>query len=710
MASAVPLVALSHQTTEPIDAVAGERSFMEAQLRYVPVFDVHEDGSVRTSFEPDDYFLANDDWHQNHFMDSPTIQGLRKGLDHPLTKEQMRHNCAYLHFNATNPQLRTELKFSVHRALYWGIVSPTVMFSYYAAGLRMLCEFANARHADLDRLEDFNNDEILAEFRCWLESHGYDTVQKYHQQPRAGMKHGRQLITAIERMNKWLNSGLVDYRAEHTPHLLWAGDVWYANDLKRFNVRMSDKDARHPMRFDQIPQKTLRESLKSLLKERLLSRQITWGTASQRLLAMEKLADIISELHPDWEDLSPLSRRDMLEVTERIHGSATKRSAVVWLRHIRTTVTELQLGSYPGAPREDARRLVPKSDTPQLHRNPDSVKYIPEPVLSQLMEHIDELKPDYRLAVQTMLVTGLRVSDVLTLPLDCLERINGRDVIVCDIQKTQTLDHHVFVPADYAAIMRRHIAEVERQTNDLTNPRRLVFVHLTGTHRGSPYSSETLNKALNQLAKKHSITDDDGTVFHFHNHAFRHTYAVRLINAGASLLTVQHLLAHKSPAMTLVYAQLLEDTKFREWQKAQDCFQLQKDGQVVSLNPAEAEDIAKAVWANERIDVVDTPFGTCLQRKGGRCRYSTMPPCIDCGDGEPCKNIAIGLNPMDATKYDTLIQSYELLTATAEVNGNAEAALANQAVSEKLRSIKSRIADGGVIFGNAKRLLGTEDA
>lgn len=58
-----------------------------------------------------------------------------------------------------------------------------------------------------------------------------------------------------------------------------------------------------------------------------------------------------------------------------------------------------------------------------------------------------------------------------------------------------------------------------------------------------------------------NITDENGNLFHFAMHQFRHTYGVKMINSGADILTVQELLAHASPEMTMRYAKLLDETK-----------------------------------------------------------------------------------------------------------------------------------------------------
>lgn len=66
---------------------------------------------------------------------------------------------------------------------------------------------------------------------------------------------------------------------------------------------------------------------------------------------------------------------------------------------------------------------------------------------------------------------------------------------------------------------------------------------------------------MNKLAKQKHITDKNGELFHFTMHQFRHIYTIKMLNSGADILTVQELLAHASPEMTMRYAKLLDNTK-----------------------------------------------------------------------------------------------------------------------------------------------------
>lgn len=101
-----------------------------------------------------------------------------------------------------------------------------------------------------------------------------------------------------------------------------------------------------------------------------------------------------------------------------------------------------------------------------------------------------------------------------------------------------------------------------------------------------PYTQHLVRSHLNYLAKTKNIVDEKGEIFHFKTHQFRHTYAVKLLNGGVDILTIQELLAHASPEMTLRYAKLLDDTKRKAFESVidQGAFTFDIDGKVKILN------------------------------------------------------------------------------------------------------------------------------
>lgn len=50
-------------------------------------------------------------------------------------------------------------------------------------------------------------------------------------------------------------------------------------------------------------------------------------------------------------------------------------------------------------------------------------------------------------------------------------------------------------------------------------------------------------------------------------HILRHTFATRMVNAGAQITTVQKILGHASPATTMIYAEISDRMTFREHER-----------------------------------------------------------------------------------------------------------------------------------------------
>lgn len=153
--------------------------------------------------------------------------------------------------------------------------------------------------------------------------------------------------------------------------------------------------------------------------------------------------------------------------------------------------------------------IIFPEDRPKLNKKSyDQIDYVPDFILSQLFKLINNLHKEIIAVVWVMYKTKLRISDALGL----------------------------------------------KQNN---NPEEYIFVRYTGRRKGKPYGQSWIQSTLNAFARKFNITNEMGNVYHFRNHAFRHTYAAKLLNGGADILIVQELLTHGSPEMTMRYTKLV---------------------------------------------------------------------------------------------------------------------------------------------------------
>jgi len=165
-------------------------------------------------------------------------------------------------------------------------------------------------------------------------------------------------------------------------------------------------------------------------------------------------------------------------------------------------------------------------------------------------------------------------------------RLNGKYSIVTDIEKTFVQGHRIPIDEELAKILSILISYSKENSTQDNNPERYIFVRYQGIRKGKPYTQGWIRRHLNELAEKKNIADENGDIFRFKPHQFRHTYAVKLLNGGADILTVQELLAHASPEMTLRYAKLLDETKRKAFESVvnQGVFNFDLNGEVQKIN------------------------------------------------------------------------------------------------------------------------------
>lgn len=293
---------------------------------------------------------------------------------------------------------------------------------------------------------------------------------------------------------------------------------------------------------------------------------------------------------------------------------------------------------------------------------------------------------------------------MLGLTSDCLVKLNGKYSIVTDIEKTYVQGHRIPIDEKLADILAVLIQHSKKKSNQDNNPEGLIFVRYRSARKGRPFNQHWLLRQLNELAMKKNITDENGNVFHFKTHQFRHTYAVKLLNGGADILTVQELLAHASPEMTLRYAKLLDDTKRKAFETVitQGVFSFDLNGNVQEIKVGEdiPAEILNALWQDHKLNAMDNPYGTCHARLKGECPHMEVPPCLTCNGGSPCKDLAIGFSELDVQKYELHIKTTSKTIEAAKQHGREDMAEKNEKNLLRYQGILTNLQEGNIIFGN----------
>ncbi len=216
-----------------------------------------------------------------------------------------------------------------------------------------------------------------------------------------------------------------------------------------------------------------------------------------------------------------------------------------------------------------------------------------EHVMAQL-ERPDNLDrwniPAYQLATLILMRCGLRITDALGLPGDCIVRdANGAPYLRYYNHK---MKREALVPVDEE--LERAIGEHRQHLRTRwpeATPR--LFPKLTDNPGGQrPVGEDAYRKALHRWLERCDIRDEHGQPVHLTPHQWRHTLGTQMINRDVPQEVVRRILDHDSHRVTGRYAQLSDTTVRRHWEAAR---KVNINGETVRLDPDGP--LAEAAWA-----------------------------------------------------------------------------------------------------------------
>jgi len=143
---------------------------------------------------------------------------------------------------------------------------------------------------------------------------------------------------------------------------------------------------------------------------------------------------------------------------------------------------------------------------------------------------------------------GMRISELLELPVDCLTQ-DGRGVhYLRYLQGKVRRENAIPVSSVIASLVQEQQAEVRAG--------RIESALLFPNSKGGVLKQASFAHRINRLAYDHDIRGADGKVFRFQAHQFRHTVGTRMVNLGVPHHLIQRYLGHKGPEMTSRYAHI----------------------------------------------------------------------------------------------------------------------------------------------------------
>lgn len=473
-------------------------------------------------------------------------------------------------------------------------------------------------------------------------------------------------------------------------------DTWDCRKISGAAISPTSTD--YLLNFTRVP-----EQFKPLAKKYIKYRTTIYSHSqcNADLIAIRWLFMGIAQQEPLWKGLQELTRKHMetFYAWYRNQNIGQIKKYYEYLTTIRSFLEYIQRAGYEEAPKIPVVRLIFQEDIPVMpKKSEEEIKYIPEEVIEQFDLHIEDIKPEkYVPVVIVMRASGWRISDVLSLRYDqCLEHTSKGWYLKGDISKVSLRNHRIPITEDVANAIATYAEEVCEKSNDENNPHHLLFNTFRGSRRGYSYTATEVRNSINKCAIKYNVRDIDGKIFHFINHAFRHTKAVELINNGMNVLHVQKWLAHASPEMTMRYAKILDDNMRKSWEEVikKGLFRINPNGEMDQIMPGQErdDDIIEWEYIKRNLDAVRLPLGYCMKPTKIECKIQ-QTPCLNCQ--------SLCTTPDFIPEYKREIAEIRKMIDIGEKQGRAVWVEKNKCLLEQYEKVLS-VLEQGKIHGVSK--------
>jgi site-specific recombinase XerD len=458
-------------------------------------------------------------------------------------------------------------------------------------------------------------------------------------------------------------------------------EFWLASDFPA--VRSPNGEV---LRFDTISQAWLRDPIKRWSMWRIQTGK-AWKTVHMNLEAMKWFSRYLAERPKQVTSMGQVTRQVILDFLPYLDRAGVADQS----RLDHTSGLRLFLDEY--RVRDDWGPALPPSGVLRHNDVRGGKKRVPRPVPEPVMRQIEAEENLRRLPVFMLALTligiraGLRLASAVALPFDCLlEDSHGSKNLIYvntkeDRERVMPLIHDDVVHAIEAQ------QALAREWFPMGTP------HLFPQMRANPGGWRSLSKASVRTALKRWIADCDirdpatGELAKVTYHQFRHTFATRLLDNGASITLVQQLLDHESPSTTAGYAVLSDSVRRAEFQRVS---KVNNRGEIITGSDHALA--ADAEWFKEGLNRmhVSLPNGYCGLPLQQPCEVRNA--CLDCDD-------YFITTPAFLPVHEEQLSETRRLIAVGEANGQLRMVEKNQHLEGQLVGIISALKKDGEADG-----------
>ena len=410
----------------------------------------------------------------------------------------------------------------------------------------LLCRFLGQKGKGLEHFLDWDRDTWRRKMKAWMLEEGMPL--NYERQGTYGSTYQMQpgLLGYVERLLDFLEPE--DTREECQK------DIW---ELEKLGIPFRKNLVKNykTVNFTKISQEGIREETKKGIYLNLQNEAVT--CVARELTAMRRLSKFLRERYPDIQSCREFDRKLLEAYLTYLRTEETTT------RHYHAELTRLR------GVLESIGRVLEYRNLDGLFLNRDipptpkaEFKTYSDAELKRLNAAITKMDEQIARAMVIHQMLGTRISDTLTLQTDCLFQKDGEELIRIRQMKTNTFVKPV--SGELARLIRKAIQYTKEKYGET------AYIFVNEKYPEQPMQYSTLQNKIIRMIYKEELQDDNGRIFGFGTHMYRHMYGVKLTEMHLDDWTIACLLGHSSLKNVKYYRKMSNQTLADETRAARN--------------------------------------------------------------------------------------------------------------------------------------------
>ena len=453
--------------------------------------------------------------------------------------------------------------------------------------------------------------------------------KKYH---KKGRKAGKQRYLCLA-CRRYFGENFDNSKYKYN-YLKLGDDVWDASEL---GLKLHPYRRESKLVFLYLKQDWLKDAVKKFIKYQATNK--SFRQLKKYICYLNKFSSFLADYYPEI-NFTNLDR----EVLISFIGFLNKDNLVATTKNqsLGTLKTFFEMGNINSWFDVPAYLIRPEDYAKCTKCLP---RYIPEEVMQQLNRHLEKLPEPVMRMVLVIQETGLRVGELLQLPLHCLKFDFKGEPYIQYMNWKMMKENTKPISEELAKVIQEQQQYIKKNLDEsfsyLFSARKLGKYRDKNPFHPQPkvMNSQSFINFLRKLAEEFDIKDNSGKRWNFQTHQFRHTVGCRMVNLGVPLHIIQRYLGHESPTMTMVYAHIHDETLRKEIEKYHASSVVDFKGESASLEKTILSSNDDLDWFKKNVQARALEHGYCGRpRVLGDCDITGFDGCYNCPHWRTNKN------------------------------------------------------------------------